>query len=163
MKSLFTILTLTMLLPLGAIRAENRAGVGVSYWQFASTPGEDGDESGLSFQASYQHRRDLLSLELAVQLFPYRLDGDAWAPQAYLLIGSGLYAGIGIGMMNVDGSWADSPFIALRAGMNFEIRPNLFLDISADYRFAEKERLEDQGIDIDADTFSLGAAVRFGF
>jgi hypothetical protein len=65
--------------------------------------------------------------------------------------------------MNVDGKWADAPFIALRAGWNFEIRPNIILDISASYRFSEKERYEEEGIDIDADTVSLGAAVRFGF
>jgi hypothetical protein len=143
--------------------AENRVGAGFNYWQFVSTPGEDGDESGLSFYASYQRRGDLLGAELAAELFPYRLDGDAWAPQAYLLVGSGIYAGIGLGIMNVDGKWADAPFIALRAGWNFEIRPNIILDISASYRFSEKERYEEEGIDIDADTVSLGAAVRFGF
>lgn len=143
--------------------AENRAGAGVSYWQFLSTPGDDGDESGLSFSASYQRRGDLLGVELAAELFPYRLDGDAWAPQAYLLVGSGLYAGIGVGIMSIDGKWADAPFLALRTGLNFAIRPNIFLDISASYRLSEKERLEDKGIDIDADTISLGAAIRFGF
>lgn len=163
MKPLFTMLAFAMLLTCGAARAENRVGAGVHYWQFLSTPGEDGDESGLSFFASYQRRGGLLSLELAVELFPYRLDGDAWAPQAYLLIGSGLYAGIGVGIMNVDGEWADDPFLAVRAGMNFEVRSGIFLDISASYRFSPNERLEEQGIDIDADTVSLGAAVRFRF
>jgi hypothetical protein len=146
-----------------SIAAENRVGAGFSYWQFVSTPGEDGDESGLSFNASYQRRGDLLGVELGAELFPYRLDGDAWAPQAYLLVGSGIYAGLGVGIMNVDGKWADTPFIALRSGWNFEIRSNTFLDISASYRFSEKERYEEEGIDIDADTFSLGAAVQFGF
>lgn len=163
MKSLLTILTLVTLLPFGAARAENRVGAGFNYWQFVSTPGEDGDQSGLSFYASYQRRGDLLGVELAAELFPYRLDGDAWAPQAYLLVGSVIYAGIGVGIMNVDGKWADAPFIAPRAGLNFEILSRLFLDVSASYRFSPKERFEEEGIDIDADTVSLGAAVRFGF
>ncbi len=167
MKSLLTILTLITLLPFGAAGAENRVGAGFNYWQFVSTPGEDGDQSGLSFSVSYQRRGELLGVELAAELFPYRLDGDAWAPQAYFLVGSdtyaGIYAGIGVGIMSVDGKWADAPFIALRTGLNFEILTNIFLDISASYRFSKKERLEDKGIDIDADTVSLGAAVRFGF
>ena len=143
--------------------AENRVGAGFNYWQFVSAPGEDGDESGLAFYASYQQRGDLLGVELAAEVFPYRLDGNAWAPQAYLLVGSDIYAGLGLGVMSVNGKWADAPFIALRAGWDFKIRPNIFLDISASYRFSEKERFEEEGIDIDADTFSLGAAVRFGF
>jgi len=163
MKSLLAVLALIMLLPAGAARAENRVGAGFNYWQFVSTPGEDGDESGLSFYASYQRRGDLLSVELAAELFPYRLDGDAWAPQAYLLAGSRYYAGIGVGIMSVDGTWVDAPFIAPRAGLNVEIRPNIVLDISATYRISPEETYEEEGIEIDADTVSLGAAVRFGF
>ncbi len=163
MSKMWFVLAVVAMLAGSTFAAENRVGAGFSYCQFVSTPGEDGDESGLSFNASYQRRGDLLGVELAAELFPYRLDGDAWAPQAYLLVGSGIYAGLGVGIMSVDGKWADAPFIALRAGWNFEIRSNIFLDISASYRFAEDERLEDEEIDIDADTFSLGAAVRFGF
>jgi len=163
MKSLFTILSVVTLLTLGTARAENRIGAGVNYWRFIDDLEGDVDESGLSFYASYQRRGGLLGVELAAEIFPYRLDGDAWAPQAYLLVGSGIYAGIGVGIMSVNGEWADDPFFALKAGLNFEILPKIFLDISASYRFSNKEQLKDKETDIDTDTVFLGAAVRLGF
>jgi hypothetical protein len=162
MKNMFTLLAAFTLLTFGAAYAEDNLGVGVSFWSFSDVSEADvEDESGLSFTASYQRHGDLLGVELAAEIFPYRLDGDAWAPQAYLLLGSDIYAGIGVGIMNVEGDWADDPFFALKAGLNFELRPDLFLDVSTGYRFAGKEELKDGITEIDSDTFHVGVALRF--
>ena len=56
---------------------------------------------------------------------------------------------------------ADKPFFALKAGVNLELLPSTFVDISANYRFSDKEDLDDDNKDIDTDTVFLGAAFRF--
>jgi hypothetical protein len=165
MKNLTLILAAFALLALGAARAEgnNRLGVGANYWMVIDDIESDVDDDGFSYLASYQHRGGLLGVELAAEFFPDRFGQDAWAPQAYIILGSGIYVAAGAGMLSIDGEWADDPFYALKAGLNFEILPSLYLDISANYRFSEKEQLEDDSSDIDTDTVFLGAAARLGF
>jgi len=165
MKKLTTILAAFALLTLGAARAQgnNRIGVGANYWVAIDDIQSDVDDDGFSYLASYQHRGGLLGVELAAEFFPDRFGESAWAPQAYLLVGSGIYAAAGIGILSVDGDWADDPFFSFKAGLNFEILPTLYLDISANYRFSEKEQLKGKDTDIDTDTVFFGAAVRLGF
>ena len=74
----------------------------------------------------------------------------------------GIYAGAGIGIINSDGDFADKPFFALKAGVNLELLPSTYVDISANYRFSDKEDLDDKNKNIDTDTVFLGAAFRFG-
>jgi opacity protein-like surface antigen len=47
----------------------------------------------------------------------------------------------------------------LRAGIDFAILPFLSLDINANYRFNDWEKLDKD--DVDTNTIRLGAAVRF--
>jgi hypothetical protein len=60
-----------------------------------------------------------------------------------------------------DGDFADDPFYALRAGLNLELLPSVFVDISANYRFNDSAQFEGDDTDIDTDTVFLGAALRF--
>ena len=122
---------------------------------------EDFDDNGLSYLVSYQYWAGLIGVELDVELLPDRLDETAIAPQAYLLVGKGIYGGAGIGIINSDGDFADKPFFALKAGVNLEVLPSTFVDISANYRFSDEEDLDDNNKDIDTDTVFLGAAFRF--
>ena len=55
----------------------------------------------------------------------------------------------------------NEPFFALRAGLNLELLPRIFVDISANYRFNDTAELKDEDTDIDTDTIFLGAALRF--
>ncbi|NLB05738.1 MAG: hypothetical protein GX835_02025 [Desulfobulbaceae bacterium] len=96
-----------------------------------------------------------------MELLPDRFDEDAVAPAAWFLLGKTLYAGAGIGIVNSDGDFADEPFFALRAGLNLELLPSLYADLSVNYRFNDEADLDDDDRNIDTDTLFLGAAVRF--
>ena len=54
------------------------------------------------------------------------------------------------------------PHAKLREDFFHKVIPNLFTDISVNYRFNKKEELKDKKTRIDTDTIFLGAAVRFG-
>jgi len=77
--------------------------------------------------------------------------------------GSAIYAAAGIGIIHQDGDFADDPFFAFKAGLDLEVLPSLYLDISACYRFNSKYDFDDAMDEIDTDTVFLGAAVRLGF
>ena len=62
-------------------------------------------------------------------------------------------------MYFTDGTFSDTPFFMLRAGIDFPILPFLFLDINANYRFNDWDTFSTH--DLDTDTIRLGAAVRF--
>ena len=166
-RLLTAFLVMAMIGCVGAIdvRAEDhRLGGGANYWVTVDDiDADDVDDNGFSYLASYQYWPSLIGLELAVEFLPDRFGDDAYAPQAYLLAGSGLYAGAGVGIVNSDGDFADDPFYALKAGLNFELLPSLYLDVAAHYRFESTEDLEDEDTEIDSDTVFLGAAVRLGF
>ncbi len=141
---------------------EHRIGGGVNYWTTVDDIDHDDiDEDGFSYLISYQHWWNILGLEVDVELLPDRFGETAFAPQAYVLFGSTIYGGVGIGIVNYDGDFADEPFYALRAGLNLELLPSVFVDISANYRFNDTADLDNKETDIDTDTIFLGAAVRF--
>lgn len=145
----------------------NRFGVGLNYWvALEDIDIDDVDENGYSWIFSYQRvLTDFIKLEIDVGLTKEGYAGsdtNVWTPQAYFLIGRTIYAGVGVGINYIDDEFADDPFYALRAGFDFEIFPNLFLDINGNYRFEnwDTEKIKD---DIDTDTVTLGATVRFQF
>ncbi|HHO48434.1 MAG TPA: hypothetical protein ENN06_08295 [Desulfobacteraceae bacterium] len=141
---------------------EHRIGGGVNYWTTVDDIDHDDiDEDGFSYLISYQHWWNILGLEVDFELLPDRFGETAFAPQAYVLFGSTLYGGAGIGIVNYDGDFADEPFYALRVGLNLELLPSIFVDISANYRFNDTADLDNKEKDIDTDTIFLGAAVRF--
>ena len=142
--------------------SEHRLGGGVNYWVALEDLDEDDvDEDGFSYLFSYQYMMDWVGVELDVELLPDRFDEDAVAPAAWFLLGKTLYAGAGIGIVNSDGDFADEPFFALRAGLNLELLPSLYADLSVNYRFNDEADLDDDDRNIDTDTLFLGAAVRF--
>ena len=157
--------TLTLLLctlTAGNALAEHRLGGGVNYWvMLKDLDDKDFDDKGLSYLVSYQYWKGPFGVELAGELLPKRLDETALAPQAYLLFGGTLYAGGGIGIIYSDGDFAKQPFFALKVGVNLELIPHTFVDISANYRFSNNEDLRDETKGVDTDTVFLGAAFRF--
>ena len=151
-----------------ASESPNRLGAGANYWVTLENLDDEDinnlDENGFSYYASYQYWPSLLGLEAQVELYPDWIgQDDAYAPQAYLLLGSTLYAGAGAGIMYFNDEWADDPFYALKAGLNLELLPSLYLDITANYRFKSKTQLQDSSSNIDTDTVFLGAALRLGW
>ena len=152
---------------LSAAQAEesvHRFGAGANYWiALDDIDVDDVDEDGFSYFASYQFRPTLIGLQADLEFLPDRFGEDAIAPAAYVVLGKALYAAAGVGILSIDGDWADDPFFAFKAGLDLEVLPHLFLDVSASYRFDPETELEDAVDNIDTDTVFLGAAVRLGF
>ncbi|WP_232363783.1 porin family protein [Desulfogranum japonicum] len=166
MKKLLLIAMIGMYIFAGnAWAGEHRLGFGINYWTtLDDIDVDDVDEDGFSYIPSYQYWwSEYLGVEANLEILPDWFDETAYAPQAYILFGKAIYVGAGIGMVYYDGDFNDEPFFALRAGLNLEVLPNTYLDISANYRFNDDTDLKDSDKDIDTDTVFLGAAVRFAF
>ena len=138
----------------------HRIGAGANYWVTVEDMEADVDENGFAYLATYQYRPGLLGLGIDVEMLPDFLGEDAYAPQAYLILGKTIYAAAGVGILNVDGDWADDPFYSLRAGLDLNLLSNLYLDLYGNYRFEETSDLGGEDTEIDADTVFLGAALR---
>lgn len=162
------LLVCLLVMSAGRAQAGNRIGAGLTYWYaMDDIDFGDFDRSGASWFLSYQSRGAyLIGWEADFEMMPEGFmasPDNVYAPQAYVIAGTSLYAAAGIGWYLADGEWADQPFYALRAGMELTLVPMVFLDLSANYRFTKWGNLKDEDIDIDTDTIMLGAAVRIGF
>ena len=139
-------------------------GGGVNYLKTVGDIKDDNDwdSDALSYVGSYQFKANrALKLAAEIEYVPDVGPNDdaVWQPQGYLLLGSSIYAGAGIGIGYIDGEWNDDPFYALRAGLELPLGRILFLDINANYRFVKMSALEDLDSD-DADQVTFGAALR---
>ncbi len=146
-----------------AAEGPHRIGGGANYWIALDDLDSDVDDDGFSYVVSYQYRPGLVGLGIDAELLPDRFGDDAYAGQAYLILGQGLYAAAGVGVNYMDSEFADDPFFTFRAGLEFPVLPNLYLDLHAHYRFEDEQDLKDEDTKIDTDTVFLGAAVRMGF
>ncbi|MBN1268246.1 MAG: hypothetical protein JXB04_01545 [Kiritimatiellae bacterium] len=142
-----------------------RIGAGAHYWTaLEDVDADDIEDDGLSYLASVQFFPDsLLKLQADLEIFPDGFAGQTettYAPQAFALVGYGIYGGLGVGINYADGDFADDPFYTVRVGINLELLPFLHLDVNANYQFVEWEKIETLDEDVDTDTITLGAAVR---
>jgi hypothetical protein len=165
LRMLGAALALALAAPITA--AEHRLGGGVHYWQTVDDLRDEGfdeiDEEGRSLVLSYQYvPAGLVKIQLDAEYFEEGFGGaaeEALSPQLYLVLGSRLYAAVGVGLTYSDGfedSWSD-PFYAARVGLDFLLLPRTRLDLNANYRadaFSELEEAE-------TDAITLGAVVRF--
>ena len=149
------------------MRAESglRLGVGVNYWKMLDDiEAEKIDEDGLSWLVTSQFElATLLKLEINLEIFTddfQGIEGEALAPQVFVLLGSTIYGAAGVGILYADSEFADDPFYVLRAGLDLEIVPRLHLDLNVNYRFLEWVEADKLTEDIDADTMTLGVALR---
>jgi hypothetical protein len=148
--------------------SDHRIGVGANYWKVLDDVDVHNiDEDGFSWMLTYQYRlAAMLKLEADLEMFPegfQGIDSAVYAPEAYLVLGSTIYAAAGAGILYADGDFADDPFYALRAGLDLEILPQVFLDLNVNYRFAKTTNLSDVAENVDTDTMTLGAALRLAF
>ncbi len=146
---------------------EHRLGFGVHYWKSVEDFADelDVDEDGLAYIGSYQYYPGgILGFEFDLEYFDAGFAGatsEVWSPQAYVIVGKGLYAGLGVGSNYAD-NFTDSfsdPFFAAKAGFNLPLLPHLRLDMNANYRFDDWSELDQAS----SDTITLGANVRFIF
>lgn len=148
-----------------ASAGDHRLGMGVHYWDTVDNIDiEDYDDSGYSWLVSYQYKPSLVGYEFDVEFAddqPGNPDKWTYSPQAFVLIGGTIYGGVGAGLHYADGESSD-PFYALKAGVDFELLPYIHMDINANYRF-ENWDVDAVEEDVDTDTVTLGAVVRFEF
>ncbi len=162
-------LTLMALFVSGALfmpsigRADSSIGAGISYFQTLGDieESEEFDESSVSVTLSYKiGMADLISLEVDLDFVPDYGGSDEvlYMPQAFLLVGSTLYAGAGVGMGYIDGDSTDA-FYGFRVGLDLPLGESLSFDINANYRFMDVDAIDDLDSD-DADSITFGAILR---
>lgn len=157
------LMALAILISVPAFAADHRIGFGVHHWQTVDDLADEGfeglDDSGTSGIVSYQYMPEgLFSFELDLEYFADGFGGStesAISPQAYLLIGHGLYAGVGVGNVVSDGESSD-PFYAAKVGFDFSIIPRVSLDVNANYRFDDWSLIDE----VETDTVTFGALLR---
>ncbi len=136
----------------------------MNYWTaLRNIDVRDVDSDGFSYLLSYQYKPSLFGFGADFEFLPDRFGSDAYAPQAYVLFGSLVYAGVGAGWVYTNSSFADNPFYSLRAGLDLNLAPHLHLDLYGQYRFESRHDLQDDDRRIDTDTIFLGAAFRLVF
>ncbi|WP_457575495.1 hypothetical protein, partial [Desulfomarina sp.] len=162
-RTIFFCVTVFVFCTVGKVYAEgsHRLGAGLHYWYALEDIDKDNvDDRGYALQFSYQYvTTSLLKIEADLDVLQEGYagsDSTVFSPQAFLLLGKAVYAGAGVGINYSDGSFADSPFFALRAGVELEVLPAIYVDINANYRF-ETWDFDAIKEDIDTDTITLGA------
>jgi len=166
MKLFFPVLALFCLsMPLFAQNSPHSIGFGAHYWQVIDDLDETGfDESGLAYIAAYRYDGGLLAFHAELEIFPSdfgAVDEEVYSPQVIAILGDGIYAGLGAGILYSDGDFAEDPFFLLRAGLNVVAFGPVTLDINANYVFTDFDNLSSS--DIDSNTITLGAMLRFNF
>ena len=163
----FLVLSAALALSASAASSPTSIGGGVQYNHYVDDVDTDNiDENAFSYVIALRNNASaLLGFELDLELQPEELTGReemTYVPQAYLFVGKVIYAGAGIGIGYFDGEFADDPNYYLRAGLDLEALPGLFLDISARYVIQDIDETGDEiKENIDGDTITLGANLRF--
>lgn len=148
--------------------ANHRIGGGLHYWRATDDIDVEGiDEDGWVYVLSYQYRPfPLVAAELDLEISDPGYggaDGRVYAPQAYVLVGLGLYAGLGVGTYFHDGEF-DDLFYAARGGVSFPLLlPVVLLDLHVDYRFTEWKGISALADQVSTDVVTVGAQVRVSF
>lgn len=162
---LFALLALCS--PLWAQQSPHSIGLGAHYWQVLDDYEDlDFDESGIAWLAAYRYDSGLIAFQVEVEVFPedFGASGETvLSPQGLVILGDGLYAGLGAGILYSDGDFAESPFFMLRAGFNIVALGPVTLDLNANYVFTDFGEITSGDLDIDTDTITLGAMARINF
>ena len=149
-----------------AYGGDHRIGLGGHYWKSVDDIDiSDIDEDGVAMVVSYQYKPSLFGFQFDVEVADEQLTGQSetvYSPQAFVIIGGLIYGGLGIGTHYADGEFADEPFYALKAGLDFELLPHIHLDINANYRFDNWD-IDEVSEDVDTDTVTLGLIGRIEF
>ena len=149
-------------------RSEMQLGGGVHYWRtLDEIDVDDIDDDGLAWYLSFQIASEsLVTLEIDIEQLPEEMGGgddEIYAPIGYVLLGTGVYGGVGIGGYYSDGEFHEDPVYALRAGLRVVVVDPVFLDINANYRFHEWDDVDEIDDDIGSETITLGVAARVQF
>jgi hypothetical protein len=147
---------------------EHRIGIGYHYFETVDRIHSPSgvDDKGHSVVFSYQYLPGgLLRFEGDLERYADGYSGStttAWAPQAYVLLGRGVYGGVGVGITKSDfanGDTWSSPWYAAKVGLDLLLLPKIHLDINANYRNNAFNELGHAS----TDAVTLGASLRLAF
>lgn len=156
-----------LVLPVSAAHIE--VGVGANYWYALDDAIDQSfDEDGLGWLVSTRFMfTDYLGIGLELERSPdnfIQFDEPMYSPAAYLILGNGIYAAIGVGTYYYDGDFYSDCWYALRAGLKIPLFVDaIVLDINANYRCDSWKDIGDAKDEIDTDNVILGAAIRLVF
>lgn len=148
--------------------ATHRIGGGFHYWRSLESADIEGvDEDGIAALISYQYQMfKFLTFDATLEFSGKGYAGAAQgviAPQAYVLLGRAVYAGVGAGIQYSDGEFGEQPVLVARAGLDLEILPTIFLDLNAKYRIESWGFAAIEGDELDMTLVTVGAALRIEF
>ena len=165
--SAFILLVMGLGLSSPAAAAKHRLGLGIQFWRALEDFDDKGfsgiERDGIAWVGTYQYDpAGLFKLQLDLEYSP---DGFAastkptLSPVAFVLLGKGLYGGVGLGISFSDGlvDNRSDPFWVARLGLDLLILPKTRLDLHADYRARAFDELDN----VKTDGVTLGAAIRF--
>ena len=167
---LAALLALTLAAPclMAADGSNFQIGVGANYWvALEDAVDESFDEEGLGWMISARYMATPyfgFGLELERSPDNYvALEEPMYCPAGYLILGKGLYAGLGVGTYFYDGDFIEDVFYGLRVGVVAEVVPHLVIDINLNYRVDEWSGIKNVDEEVDTDNVILGGAVRLKF
>ena len=144
-------------------------GIGANYWYSIDEAKDNSfDRDGLGWMVSSRiPLAKFLAIGLEVEQTPDNfmfLDEKLYMPAAYVILGRGVYVGLGAGTYYYDSEFYSDVWYALRAGLEVPIlTDSLKLDINVNYRVEEWGGIKDAGDNIDSNTLMVGAAIRLVF
>jgi len=167
---LAALLALTLAAPclMAADGSNFQIGVGANYWiALEDAVDESFDEDGLGWMISARYMATPyfgFGLELERSPDNYvALEEPMYCPAAYLILGKGLYAGLGAGTYVYDGDFIEDVFYGLRIGLVADVLPGVVVDINLNYRVDSWSGIKHVDDEVDTDNVILGGAVRLKF
>lgn len=161
--------SMAWLAPQSAWAAEHSIGLGAHFFKTVDDLAGDGfddvEEDGYAYLASWKIEPEgIFFFEIDAEYYPDGFAGSTEStllPSAFLGVGHGLYAAVGVGAAFSDGLSGDvsDPIWTGRVGFDWSILPGLSLDVNANYRANAFEELEDAS----TDAVTLGALIRISF
>ncbi|MDA8017987.1 MAG: hypothetical protein MPN21_11120 [Thermoanaerobaculia bacterium] len=152
-----------------ALAAEHSIGLGAHFFKTVDDLVDDGfddiEEDGFAYHVSWKIEPEgIFFFEIDAEYYP---DGFAGAtdgtlvPSAFVGVGHGLYAAVGVGVAYSDDLSDDvsDPIWTGRIGFDWSLLPGLSLDLNANYRTDAFDELEGAS----SDAVTIGAVIRISF
>lgn len=164
---LFLFMSILCALPAGA--GEHRFGLGAHFFKTVDDIADDGfsdiEDDGYAFVVSYRYEPGgFIFFQLEADYYKDGYGGateSALAPAVFVGVGRDIYVAIGLAATysdDFDGSFSD-PYYIGRIGYDLDLLPGISLDINVNYQAGSFSEIED--FDLDTDTLTLGASIRF--
>lgn len=165
---LMGLLSAMIVLPaMRASAADFEAGVGANYWySLKDAVDKSFDEDGLGWMISTRWMwTRYLGLGFELERSPDNfvlLEKEMYAPSVHLVVGNGIYAGLGVGWYYYDGDFYQDEWYNVRAGLKLRFLDPFIIDINVNYRADAFDKVE-EAKDADSESLTLGGAIRFAF